>query len=206
MDRAATKTPILGDAPGASGGPRGRPRGERPGPEGPEGREGLIARLIHRAGYADERDFLLRVVQPALVGMIDGTVSSLAPIFAAAVSSNSHTALVVGFATALGAGVSMGISEALSDTGEETGRGSPLVRGSITGGMTALGGIFHTLPFFISDVHKALLVAGGVVAVELFVIAWVRKRFLDVSLRSSFVVVTLAGAIVLAIGVAVGSS
>ncbi|HYM46016.1 MAG TPA: hypothetical protein VES65_07645 [Solirubrobacteraceae bacterium] len=169
-------------------------------------RETLIARFIHRAGYADERDFLLRVVQPALVGMIDGTVSSLAPIFAAAVSANSHTALVVGISTALGAGVSMGLSEALSDTGEETGRGSPLVRGGITGGMTALGGIFHTLPFIISDVHKALLVAGSVVAVELFVIAWVRKRFLDVSLRSSFIVVTVAGAIVLAIGVGVGSS
>jgi erythrin-vacuolar iron transport family protein len=166
----------------------------------------LIARLVHRAGFADERDFLLRVVQPALVGMIDGTVSSLAPIFAAALSSNSHTAFVVGIATALGAGVSMGISEALSDTGEETGRGSPVVRGGITGGMTALGGMFHTLPFLISDVHNALVVAGVVVAVELFVIAWVRNRFLDVSLRSSFVVVTVAGAIVLAIGVAVGSS
>jgi erythrin-vacuolar iron transport family protein len=166
----------------------------------------LIARLVHRAGFADERDFLLRVVQPALVGMIDGTVSSLAPIFAAAVSANSHTAFVVGISTALGAGVSMGISEALSDTGEETGRGSPVVRGGITGGMTALGGMFHTLPFLIPDVHKALLVAGIVVAVELFVIAWVRNRFLDVSLRSSFIVVTVAGAIVLAIGVAVGSS
>jgi VIT1/CCC1 family predicted Fe2+/Mn2+ transporter len=166
----------------------------------------LIARLVHRAGFADERDFLLRVVQPALVGMIDGTVSSLAPIFAAAISANSHTAFVVGISTALGAGVSMGISEALSDTGEETGRGSPVVRGGITGGMTALGGMFHTLPFLISDVHNALVVAGSVVAVELFVIAWVRNRFLDVSLRSSFVVVTVAGAIVLAIGVAVGSS
>ena len=166
----------------------------------------LIARLVHRAGFEDQHSFVLRVVQPALVGMIDGTVSSLAPIFAAAVSANSHTALVVGISTALGAGVSMGLSEALSDTGEETGRGSPIVRGGITGGMTGLGGVFHTLPFIISDVHKALLVAGCVVAVELFVIAWVRNRFLDVSLRSSFIVVTLAGAIVLAIGVAVGSS
>ena len=175
-------------------------------PERPDARTTLISRFIHRAGYADERDFLLRVVQPALVGMIDGTVSSLAPIFAAAVSANSHTALVVGISTALGAGVSMGLSEALSDTGEETGRGSPIVRGGITGGMTALGGIFHTLPFIIRDVHTALLVAGCVVAVELFVIAWVRKRFLNVSLRSSFVTVTLAGAIVLAIGVGVGAS
>lgn len=166
----------------------------------------LIVRLIHRAGFENERSFVLRVVQPALVGMIDGTVSSIAPIFAAAISSDSHTAFVVGLSTALGAGISMGISEALSDTGESTGRGSPIVRGTITGGMTALGGIFHTLPFLITDTHKALIVAGCVVAVELFVIAWVRQRFLDVSLRSSLIVVTLAGAIVLAIGIAIGSS
>ncbi len=138
----------------------------------------LLARLIRRWGFTDERQFVLRVVQPALVGMIDGTVSSLAPIFAAALASNSHTALLVGFSTALGDGVSMGWSEALSDTGEQTGRGSAVVRGSITGGMTALGGLFHTLPFLISDVHKALIVAGCVVAVELFAIAYVRNRFL----------------------------
>lgn len=166
----------------------------------------LIARLIHRAGFADERDFVLRVVQPALVGMIDGTVSSLPPIFAAAISSSSRVALLVGFSTALGAGVSMGWSEALSDTGEQTGRGSAVVRGAITGGMTALGGIFHTLPFVIGDVHKALLVAGIVVAVELFAIAWVRKRFLHVSMRSSLLVVTVGGAIALAIGIGIGSS
>jgi erythrin-vacuolar iron transport family protein len=166
----------------------------------------LISRAIHRAGFEDERAFVLRVVQPALVGLIDGTVSSLAPIFAAALSSNSHTALLVGFSTALGAGVSMGWSEALSDTGEQTGRGSAVVRGAITGGMTALGGLFHTLPFLIANVHKALLVAGIVVAVELFAIAWIRNRFLHVSLRSSLLVVTVGGVIVLAIGVAIGSS
>jgi hypothetical protein len=166
----------------------------------------LISRAIHRAGFEDERDFVLRVVQPALVGMIDGTVSSLAPIFAAAIASSSHTALLVGFSTALGAGVSMGWSEALSDTGEQTGRGSAIVRGAITGGMTTLGGIFHTLPFLINNVHKALLVAGCVVAVELFGIAWVRNRFLHVSLRSSLLVVTVGGLIVLAIGIGIGSS
>lgn len=170
------------------------------------GQEGPIARLIHRWGFADERDFVLRVVQPGLVGLIDGTVSSLAPIFAAAVSSNSRTAFLVGVATALGAGVSMGLSEALSDTGATTGRGSPVIRGSITGLMTAVGSIFHTLPFLISDVHKALVVAGIVVAVELFTIAWVRFRFLEVSLRSSLLVVTLGGAIVLGIGVGIGAS
>jgi VIT1/CCC1 family predicted Fe2+/Mn2+ transporter len=169
-------------------------------------RDTAIGRLIRKGGFANERDFVLRVVQPGLVGLIDGTVSSIAPIFAAAVSSNSHTAFVVGISVALGAGISMGVSEALSDTGETTGRGSPLVRGTITGAMTAFGSIFHTLPFLIPDTHEALIVAGAVVAVELFVIALVRERFLEVSLRSSLITVTLAGLIVLAIGIAVGSS
>ena len=172
----------------------------------PKPSESPLARWIHRAGFTDERDFVLRVVQPALVGMIDGTVSSLAPIFAAAIYANSHTAFIVGLAVALGAGVSMGWSEALSDTGEQTGRGSAIVRGSITGGMTTVGGIFHTLPFIISDVHTALVVAGCVVAVELFTISWIRKRFLEVSMRSSLLVVTVGGLIVLAIGIALGSS
>ena len=166
-------------------------------------------RLTHwiasRTGF-DDRAFVLRVVQPALVGMIDGTVSTLAPIFAAAISSSSHTALVVGIATALGAGVSMGFSEALSDTGEETGRGSAVVRGAITGGATAFGGVFHSLPFIIHDVHTALIVAGVVVAIELFVISWIRYRFLHVPLRNSMVVVTGAGAIVVVIGVLIGGS
>lgn len=166
----------------------------------------VTQRLIGRAGFRDESDFILRVVQPALVGLIDGTVASLAPIFTAALASSSRTALLVGISTSLGAGVSMGWSEALSDTGEQTGRGSAVVRGAITGGMTALGGIFHTLPFLISNVHQALIVAGIVVAIELFAIAWIRNRFLDVSLRSSLLVVTVGGAIVLGIGVAVGSS
>jgi erythrin-vacuolar iron transport family protein len=169
-------------------------------------REASIARLIRRAGFAGEREFVLRVVQPALLGLIDGTVSSIAPIFAAALASSSHTALLVGLSTALGAGVSMGWSEALSDTGEQTGRGSAVVRGAITGGTTTLGGLFHTLPFLISDVNEALLVAAGVVCVELFAIAWLRNRFLAVSVRSSLLVVTVAGVIVLAIGVAIGSS
>jgi VIT1/CCC1 family predicted Fe2+/Mn2+ transporter len=184
------------DAPGLGGQDYGFP-GET---------QTLVTRLIRRAGFAHERDFVLRVVQPGLVGLIDGTVSSLAPIFAAAIASSSRTALLVGLATALGAGVSMGWSEALSDTGEQTGRGSAIVRGSITGGMTALGGLFHTLPFIIGNVHTALVVAGCVVAVELFVIAWVRKRFLRVSMRSSLLVVTVAGVIVLAIGIGIGSS
>jgi hypothetical protein len=156
--------------------------------------------------HREQKDFVLQVVQPSLVGMIDGTVSTLAPIFAAAVSSGSRTALLVGIATALGAGVSMGISEALSDTGEQTGRGSAVVRGAITGAATTFGGIFHSLPFIISNVNRALVVAGIVVAIELFVIALVRYRFLRVSLRSSLIGVTLGGAVVLAIGVAIGSA
>jgi erythrin-vacuolar iron transport family protein len=172
----------------------------------PTGSSSLLGRLLKRLTRTDEADFVLQIVQPSLVGLIDGTVSTLAPIFAAAVSASSHTALVVGIATALGAGVSMGMSEALSDTGEQTGRGPALARGFITGGSTALGGIFHSLPFVIADVNKALVVAGIVVAVELFAIAWVRHRFLHVSMRSSLIVVTLGGVIVLAIGVVVGSS
>jgi erythrin-vacuolar iron transport family protein len=165
-----------------------------------------LRRIIARISGYEKQKFVLRIVQPSLVGMIDGTVSTLAPIFAAAVSSNSRTALLVGLATALGAGVSMGFSEALSDTGEHTGRGSGLIRGTITGAATTLGGLFHSLPFLIADVGRALIVAGTVVAIELFAIAYVRHRFLRVSLRSSIVVVTLGGVIVLAIGVAIGSA
>ena len=172
-------------------------------------KDNVVSRVRHAIASltgCDDNEFVLRVVQPGLVGMIDGTVSTLAPIFAAAFSSNSHTALVVGFSTALGAGVSMGFSEALSDTGEQTGRGSAIVRGVITGAFTALGGVFHSLPFIIRNVHTALAVAGVVVGVELFAIAWVRSRFLKVSLRSSFTVVTLGGAIVAGIGITIGSS
>jgi hypothetical protein len=170
------------------------------------GDDSIVTRLIHRAGFRDERDFLLRVVQPGLVGLIDGTISSLAPIFAAAITSSSHTAFIVGLGVALGAGVSMGWSEAGSDTGEETGRGSAVVRGSITGAMTVLGSIFHTLPFIISDVHTALIVAGVVVAIELFTIAWIRNRFLGIAMRSSLVFVAVGGVISLAIGVGLGAS
>ncbi len=165
-----------------------------------------VSRLVHRWGFTDERDFLLRVVQPGLVGLIDGTISSLAPIFAAAITSSSHTAFIVGLGVALGAGVSMGWSEAGSDTGEETGRGSAVVRGSITGGMTVLGSIFHTLPFLISDLKKALIVAGVVVAVELFAIAWIRNRFLNIPMRSSLIFIAVGGIISLAIGVGLGAS
>ena len=158
------------------------------------------------SGSGDPETFVLRVVQPALVGMIDGTVSTLAPIFAAAVYSGSHAALLVGLATAAGAGVSMGWSEALSDTGEQTDRGPAIVRGAITGVATALGGLFHSLPFLISTRSTALAVAGVVVAIELFAIAIVRSRFMRVPLRSSFLAVATGGAIVVGIGAAIGGS
>jgi hypothetical protein len=154
----------------------------------------------------DERTILLRFIQPGLVGLIDGTLSTLAPIFAAALLSGSHTALFVGLATAVGAGISMGFSEALSDDGTETGRGSAIVRGVVTGFMTAIGGVFHSLPFLISSVHSALVVAGIVVAVELTAISLIRRRFLSVSLRVSLLPVALGGVLIVAAGVLLGSA
>jgi erythrin-vacuolar iron transport family protein len=157
-------------------------------------------------GTADEERFMLQRVQPALIGLIDGTVSTLAPIFATAFLAGSHAALFVGLAAALGAGISMGLSEALSDDGEITGRGTSLSRGMITGGATFLGGSLHALPFVISDLHTALIVASFTVGCELVAIAWVRKRFLDVSLRSSLVQVTMGGLIVAVTGALIGQA
>ncbi|MGH2891604.1 MAG: VIT family protein [Solirubrobacteraceae bacterium] len=154
----------------------------------------------------DERTLVLRYVQPGLVGLIDGTLSTLAPIFAAALLSGSHAALFVGLATAVGAGISMGFSEALSDTGTDTGRGSAVVRGVVTGAMTVVGGVFHSLPFLISTVHSALIVAGVVVAIELITISLIRKRFLAVPLRVSLLQVALGGALIVAAGVVLGSA
>jgi hypothetical protein len=154
----------------------------------------------------DERRFVLRYVQPGLVGLIDGTLSTLAPIFAAALLSGSHAALFVGLATAIGAGISMGFSEALSDDGTVTGRGSAIARGFVTGAMTALGGTFHSLPFLIADVNTALVVAGIVVGIELTTISLIRKRFLNVSLRVSLLQVALGGALIVAVGVGLGSA
>jgi hypothetical protein len=162
--------------------------------------------LDERLRGLDEKTFVLRYVQPGLVGLIDGTLSTLAPIFAAALLSGSHAALFVGLATAVGAGISMGFSEALSDTGEETGRGSAVVRGVVTGLMTTLGGVFHSLPFVIKDVNTALAVAGVVVACELTAISLIRKRFLAVPLRLSLLQVALGGALIVAAGVLLGNA
>jgi erythrin-vacuolar iron transport family protein len=166
----------------------------------------LVARLTGSMSPADEERFMLQRVQPALIGLIDGTVSTLAPIFATAFLAGSHAALFVGMAAALGAGISMGMSEALSDDGEITGRGTSLSRGLITGGATFFGGSFHALPFVISDLHTALLVASLTVGCELIAIAWIRKRFLNVSLRSSLVQVTLGGLIVAVSGALIGQA
>ena len=160
--------------------------------------------LLSRWNAADERQRLLQVVQPALIGLIDGTISTLAPIFAAAYIAGSKAALLVGLAAALGAAISMGMSEGLSDDGHITGRGAALTRGMITGIATFVGGTAHALPFLINNVHTALTVAYVVVSIELVVIAWIRKRFLGVALRTSLVQVTLGGIIVAAVGVAVG--
>lgn len=151
-----------------------------------------------------ERGQILRYVQPSLIGLIDGTISTLAPIFAAAFLSGSRAALLVGLAASLGAAISMGLSEALSDNGELSGRGSSLVRGSLTGIATFVGGTFHALPFLISDTQTALEVAYVVVAIELMTIAWVRKRFLQVPLHRSLVQVTIGGCVVAAVGALIG--
>lgn len=147
---------------------------------------------------------MLQKVQPALIGLIDGTVSTLAPIFATAFLAGSRAALFVGLAAALGAAISMGLSEALSDDGTLTGRGSSFSRGLITGGATFFGGSFHALPFLIPHLHTALIVASITVACELVAIAWVRKRFLDVSLSSSLIQVTMGGVLVAITGALIG--
>src|SRR4051812_40811427 len=152
----------------------------------------------------DARSLQLRVVQPALIGLIDGTISTLAPIFAAAYVSGSRAALLVGLAAALGAAISMGLSEGLSDDGSLTGRGAAATRGLITGAATFVGGMAHALPFLIPDVGTALRVAYPVVAAELVLIAVVRKRFQHVSMRQSLVQVTLGGALVAPVGVILG--
>jgi erythrin-vacuolar iron transport family protein len=155
----------------------------------------------------DERSFLLQRVQPAMSGLMDGSLSTLAPIFAVVLAThNPHTAFFTGLATALGAGVSMAFSEGLSDTGDLTGRGSPVVRGLITGGGTFLGGVFHTLPFLISSYRGALIAAIIVVAVELIALAAMRAVFFRTSFSSSFVSVTVGGAVIAGLSAALGAA
>jgi erythrin-vacuolar iron transport family protein len=152
-----------------------------------------------------ERSFLLQRVQPALSGLMDGSLSTLAPIFAVMLATHRPlTAFFTGLATALGAGVSMAFSEGLSDTGALTGRGSPFVRGAITGLGTFVGGVFHTLPFLIADYQVALVVAIAVVAVELVTLATLRAVAFRTSFTRSFVAVAVAGAVIAGLSAALG--
>ena len=156
---------------------------------------------------AARRQFLLRVVQPALAGLMDGSISTLAPVFASAFATGRPwDAFLVGMAASIGAGISMGFSEALSDNGSLTGRGQPLARGAITGLMTTIGGIGHTLPFLIGDFHAALVVAIAVVIVELGIISWVRWKYMDTPPISAAFQVLVGGALVFACGILIGSS
>ena len=157
--------------------------------------------------HARRRLFVLQVVQPGLAGLMDGSVSTLAPVFAAAVATqSSRDAFVVGLAASLGAGISMGFAEALSDDGSLTGRGHPWVRGLICGLMTALGGIGHTLPFLVPDFHAALIAAVAVVVVELGVITWIRQHYMETPPLSAALQVGLGGILVFITGLLIGSS
>ena len=167
----------------------------------------LTAQARAQEDESHRKLFLLQVVQPGLAGLMDGSVSTLAPLFAAAFAThNSWDAFRVGLAASVGAGISMGFAEALSDDGSLTGRGSPLIRGAATGLMTTAGGIGHTLPFLISNFHAATLIAVLIVAFELAAISWVRHRYMDTPfLQASFQVV-VGGVLVFLTGWLIGSS
>jgi VIT1/CCC1 family predicted Fe2+/Mn2+ transporter len=155
----------------------------------------------------ERQAFLLQRVQPALTGLIDGSLSTLAPMFAVALATHKpHYAFVAGLATAIGAGVSMAYSEGLSDTGELTGRGNPVVRGAITGTGTFLGGILHTLPFLLPHYSAAITLAIVVVGFELIALAWIRWRFFQTSFVSSVAYITLGGIVIAAVSAALGST
>jgi rubrerythrin len=166
---------------------------------GPEARQ--------REDEASRRLFVLRIVQPGLAGLMDGSVSTLAPVFAAALATrNTHDAFTVGLAASLGAGISMGFAEALSDDGSLTGRGQPWLRGLVCGMMTALGGIGHTLPFLAGNFRVAMIAAIAVVVTELALISWIRNRYMDTPPLSAAMQVGLGGLLVFATGVLIGSS
>jgi rubrerythrin len=163
--------------------------------------------LSEEESARQKRLFVLQVIQPGLAGLMDGSVSTLAPLFAAAFATHSSTATFqVGLAASVGAGISMGFAEALSDDGTLTGRGHPWARGFVCGLMTALGGLGHTLPYLLANVHFATWVAIGVVCVELGAISWVRHRFMDTPLGSAVLQVALGGALVFLAGILIGSS
>jgi rubrerythrin len=151
--------------------------------------------------------FVLQIIQPGLVGLMDGSVSTLAPVFAAAFATHSSwNAFLVGLAASIGAGISMGFAEALADDGKLSGRGTPYLRGLVCGLMTIAGGIGHTLPYLINDFWTATVLAGVVVVLELLTIAWIQWRFMDTPPLAAAAKVMLGGALVLAAGIAIGSS
>jgi len=170
-------------------------------------KEKLPANVKEDEERAQRRLFVLQIVQPGLAGLMDGSVSTLAPVFAAAFATkNSSDAFLVGLAASAGAGISMGFAEALSDDGSLTGRGHPWVRGVICGAMTALGGIGHTLPFLLKDFRMALWAAGAVVIAELATITWIRHRYMDSPWVSAALQVGLGGVLVFITGVLIGNS
>ena len=161
----------------------------------------------HSEHETERKLFLLQIVQPGLAGLMDGSVSTLAPLFAAAFATHqSHQTLLVGLAAALGAGISMGFAEALSDDGSLTGRGRAWLRGLACGCMTALGGLGHTLPYLLPNFNLATGLAGLVVCIELLVIAWIRKRFMETPFLRAVFQVVVGGVLVFAVGVLIGSS
>jgi rubrerythrin len=174
--------------------------------------ERLTKENLTESALADEADsarrmLVLRFIQPGLAGLMDGSVSTLAPVFAAAFATGaSWEAFLVGMAASIGAGISMGFAEALSDNGSLTGRGAPLLRGVVCGVMTTLGGIGHTLPFLIHNFHAAFMVAVAVVVVELGVISWIRWKYMDTPPISAAMQVGFGGALVFATGILIGSS
>ncbi|HEY6960984.1 MAG TPA: VIT1/CCC1 transporter family protein [Gaiellaceae bacterium] len=156
---------------------------------------------------SDEHHFLLRRVQPAMVGLIDGSLSTLAPIFGVAFYTHKpHVAFIAGLSTSIGAAISMAFSEALSDTGELTGRGSPWSRGAITGVGTFMGGILHTLPFLIPHYRAAVIAAAIVVAFELVMLAVIRWKFFQTGFVRSLVAVSIGGAVIAIVGALIGSA
>ena len=155
---------------------------------------------------AHEQSYLLKVVQPALLGLMDGSISTLAPLFASAFATRSpHIAFLVGAAAAVGAGISMGFAEALSDTGKLTGRGRPAIRGTITGVATLIGGLLHTLPFLIPSLNLALAIAYLVVGIELIVIAIIRYRYFKMNFWLSILQVIVGGGLVFLFGIWIGN-
>lgn len=170
-------------------------------------RELLTPTVREAEEKAERRLFVLQIVQPGLAGLMDGSVSTLAPLFAAAFATrSSHDAFLVGLAASVGAGISMGFAEALSDDGSLTGRGHPWIRGVICGVMTCAGGLGHTFPFLVPNFHVAVTLAVGVVAAELAAISYIRHRYMDTPIASAALQVVFGGALVFFAGLLIGSS